>query len=81
MTSEVWPISRAPQWPERSRVQFRLIKPDGTPLHDWPLQSPVPSLDDLIELPSGRYRVIRRRWDLSQSGLIALEMVVDDQPI
>jgi hypothetical protein len=77
---------RVPQggeiWPIRDHTQFRchLAHPDGRQLAEWPPKVPPPGLGDLIDLPSGQYRVIRRRWDLSQPGLIGLEAVADDQP-
>jgi hypothetical protein len=69
-----------PQWPERHDLLVALVSPDGRFRRTFPQQIPPPVHGDLVDLPSGQYRVIRRRWDLSQPGLIGLEVVADDQP-
>jgi len=69
--AEVWPVRG------HLRVQQQLVRPDGTRLHDWPPQVQPPIYGDLIILPSGVYRVIRRGWDLSEPGLVTLEVVVE----
>lgn len=65
------------QWKIERRVQYEMWHSDRR-LDNWPLQD-TPQIGDLVTLPSGRYSVIRRTWDLTVAGLTRLR--IDLQPV
>lgn len=63
----------------RPRVQYGVWSA-GELIHDWPLQAQTPTIGDQIELPSGVYEVIRRRWVFTEPRLHELRIGVQPVP-